>query len=135
MRTSELRYQSVVCGCETTDVDSTTVSLWSADPQVGLCAISSAKTMFKTVFATDLSPARLEQAKKHGAIALPSSELKQAVLDATDGRGADTALEVVGNEAALMLGFDLLRPFGSLSCVGMQMKPVTFFGPDLYSKK
>jgi len=74
-------------------------------------------------------------AEKHGAIALPADQLKPAVLGATDGRGADSVLEVVGNEAALTFGIDLVRPFGSVSCVGVHVKPVTLLGSDLYSKK
>ena len=91
--------------------------------------------MFTTVFATDLSTERMKLAEKHGAIALPADELKEAVLKATNGRGADTVCEVVGNEAALKFGIELVRPFGSVSCVGVHVKPVTLLGSDLYSKK
>jgi threonine dehydrogenase-like Zn-dependent dehydrogenase len=102
--------------------------------QVGLCCISSAKTMFKTVYATDPSPARRALAEKHGAITL-LDELKEAVLKATDGRGADAALELVGNESALKTAMDLVRPFGAVSSVGMHIKPMTFVGEYLYDKK
>ncbi|KAI9632895.1 chaperonin 10-like protein [Dioszegia hungarica] len=102
---------------------------------VGLCCISSAKLMFKTVYATDPSPARRALAEKHGAIALPLDELHPAILQATDGRGADAALELVGNEAALKTSMDLVRPFGAVSSIGMHIKPLTLSGEYLYSKK
>jgi threonine dehydrogenase-like Zn-dependent dehydrogenase len=91
--------------------------------------------MFSTVFATDPTPARRELAAKHGAIALPIDELKQAVLDATDGRGADAALELVGNESALHASLDLVRNFGVVSSIGMHIRPVTLDGGQLYGKK
>lgn len=91
--------------------------------------------MFKTVYATDPSPARRALAEKHGAIALPLDELHPAILKATDGRGADAALELVGNEAALKTSVDLVRPFGAVSSIGMHIKPLTLSGEYLYSKK
>lgn len=45
--------------------------------------------------------------------------VKQAISDATDGRGADVALEIVGLSPALRLAFDLLRPWGVISSVGV----------------
>ena len=72
-------------------------------------AITAAKSMFGTVFATDPVEERRKQAEKHGAIALPESELKEAVLKASDGRGPDACLEVVGHPSALNLAIDVRR--------------------------
>ncbi|EIW70986.1 hypothetical protein TREMEDRAFT_28125 [Tremella mesenterica DSM 1558] len=102
---------------------------------VGLCAISSALTLFSTVYACDLNPDRLLLAEKHGAKAFSLDQIKQALLEGTDGRGADAALEVVGNENALNLALDLIRPFGSVSVIGQHIKPVTLSGEVLYGKK
>lgn len=101
---------------------------------VGLCAITCAKTMFDTVFATDLAPHRLEQARKHGAIALPASELKDAVLKATNGRGADAACEVVGHASALDTAIDVVRPYGVISSCGLHTHDVKVPGLTLYGK-
>lgn len=101
---------------------------------VGLCAISSAKTLFETVYATDLNTARLAVAEKHGAIALPANELMQAVLKATDGRGADAVLEVVGHGSALNAAFDYVRPYGAVSSVGVHNLKFEIDGDVLYSK-
>jgi threonine dehydrogenase-like Zn-dependent dehydrogenase len=103
--------------------------------QVGLCAITSAKTLFDKVFATDLQPARLKLGKKHGAISLPIDELRPALLEATDGRGADAALEVVGHSGALTTAMDLVRPFGVISSCGVHSQPIMMNGDLLYSKK
>jgi threonine dehydrogenase-like Zn-dependent dehydrogenase len=105
------------------------------DPQVGLCAVSSAVTMFETVYATDIASHRLEAAAKHGAIALPLDELKRQLAEATEGRGADAVLEVVGHESALVTALDLVRPFGVLSSCGVHTQNVTLNGSVLYGKK
>lgn len=103
--------------------------------QVGLCAITSATTLFSTVLAVDPNPARREVAAKHGAKAYAPEEIKQAVLDATDGRGADASLEVVGNQGALELAIDLVRPHGAVSSVGVHVGKRTMDGDTLYGKK
>lgn len=104
-------------------------------PQVGLCAITSATTMFSKIFATDLQPSRLALAERHGATALPLSELKQALLEATHGRGADAVLEVVGVEGALRTAMELVRPYGVLSSVGVHGSERKLDGDLLYGKK
>lgn len=45
--------------------------------------------------------------------------LKDRVRAATDGRGADVVLEVVGSSSALRLAFELLRPWGTISSIGV----------------
>lgn len=101
---------------------------------VGLCAISSALTLFETVFATDLHASRLALAEKHGATALPLEQLREAVARATDGRGADAVLEVVGHESAVLTGLSLVRPYGALSSVGVHTRPINLDGNALYDK-
>lgn len=101
---------------------------------VGLCAISSAKTLFDTVFATDLNEARLPYAEKHGAIALPKAKLADAVLEATEGRGADAVLEVVGHPSAVKDAIALVRPYGALSSVGVHNAPIDISAEAYYDK-
>lgn len=91
--------------------------------------------MFEKVYATDLQPARLKLAEKHGAIALPSDQLKAAVMEATNGRGADAALEVVGHPGALMTAIELVRAYGAVSSCGVHTHAITLDGDTLYSKK
>ena len=43
----------------------------------------------------------------------------------TDGRGADVVIEVVGLSPALQMGFELLRPWGFLSSVGVHNAEVS----------
>ncbi|BEJ07923.1 hypothetical protein CcaverHIS641_0500080 [Cutaneotrichosporon cavernicola] len=101
---------------------------------VGLCAITSACTLFETVFATDLTLSRLELATKHGAIALPADQLEAAVLEATEGRGADAVLEVVGHESALLQAMKLARYYGVVSSCGVHTHDFSIPGAQLYGK-
>jgi threonine dehydrogenase-like Zn-dependent dehydrogenase len=103
---------------------------------VGLCAIACAVTMVDTVYAIDSVPERLQEAAALGAIPIhlteqdPVAEIKKA----TDGRGADVVMEVVGHGDALQLSLDLIRPWGSISSVGMHNHALGFEGFQLYSK-
>jgi threonine dehydrogenase-like Zn-dependent dehydrogenase len=88
---------------------------------VGICAITAALTMVDTVYAVDSVPERLEQAKAIGAIPIaldddPVGKIKAA----SGGRGADVVMEVVGHADAWKMSFDMIRPWGSISSVGVQ---------------
>ena len=87
------------------------------------------------MYATDLSPGRIELAKKHGAIALQLEDLKTQVLKATGGRGADAVLEVVGHESALQTAMELARPYGVISSCGVYTGNISIPGHLLYGKK
>lgn len=67
-------------------------------------------------------PSRLELAKSLGAEPLnymTDKDFKQTILDATEGRGADVVLEVVGHSPALKTAYDIIRPWGVISSVGV----------------
>lgn len=112
----------------------TTVAVVGCGP-VGICAIATALTWCERVFAIDLVPDRLEEARKLGAIPIslendPAAKIKEA----TSGRGADVALEVVGSPESLSLCLDIVRPFGSVSSVGVQTSTLALDGPSVYNK-
>lgn len=78
----------------------------------------------KHIFAVDSVPSRLELAKSLGAEPLnfatdKPETLKQRILDATEGRGADVVLEIVGLSPALKMAYDFIRPWGIISSVGV----------------
>ncbi|KAH8893050.1 GroES-like protein [Thozetella sp. PMI_491] len=88
---------------------------------VGLCAVLTARAKgVGHLFAVDSVDDRLE---KHGVI-----------LDATDGRGADSVVEVVGNIAALRSAYDLVRPCGMISSVGFHQGEMPFTAQEGYNK-
>lgn len=105
---------------------------------VGMMAIWSAIKMGATkVFAVDQVPARLKMAEDWGAIPINfQKDNVQAIIQAaTEGRGADVAMEAVGSGAATRSAFDLLRPGGRLSAVGVCNDAQIAFNPvEAYDK-
>jgi threonine dehydrogenase-like Zn-dependent dehydrogenase len=91
---------------------------------VGLCALINAEEYKpKHLLAIDGVESRLELAKSLGAepwnFQTQREELDKRVKELTDGRGADVVIEVVGLSPALKMGFELLRPWGVISSVGV----------------
>lgn len=91
---------------------------------VGLCAVANAADRKpKHLIAVDSVPERLEQAKALGAepwnFMTDREGLNKRILELTNGRGADLIVEVVGLSPALRMGYDLVRPFGIISSVGV----------------
>lgn len=91
---------------------------------VGLCAIIAAlEYKPKHLFAVDSVDSRLEEARKLGAEPLNFVKDKEGMFEkvksVTEGRGADAVIEVVGLSPALRTAFDLLRPWGVISSIGV----------------
>ncbi len=97
---------------------------------VGLCAITAAlEHKPKHLFAVDSVESRLGLAKGLGAEPLNFLADKEGMLrrvkEVTEGRGADAVIEVVGHSPALRTAFDLLRPFGVISSIGVHNAEVS----------
>ena len=45
--------------------------------------------------------------------------MEARIKEATEGRGADLVIEVVGLSPVLRTVFDLVRPFGAISSIGV----------------
>lgn len=102
---------------------------------VGLCAIAAATTMTQRIYAIDSVPSRLQFAEKLGAIPINLNDDPRAkILTVTEGRGADYVLEVVGLSPALRLAFDLVRPWGKVSSVGVHSGEIPFTANEAYNK-
>ncbi|KAI0014144.1 GroES-like protein [Xylariaceae sp. FL0662B] len=106
---------------------------------VGLCAIISAlEYKPKHLFAIDSIDSRLELAKSLGAEPLNFMQDKEGMIakikEATDGRGADVVIEVVGLSPALRTAFDVLRPFGFISSIGVHNAEIPYNGTEGYAK-
>lgn len=104
---------------------------------VGLLSIVAAIQMgADKVFALDPVPERRQQAESLGAIGLSPDE--SAVLEirlATDQRGADSVMELVGLPAAQHLAYQCVRPGGIMSVIGCHCTPNFAFSPvDAYDK-
>ncbi|WCR19644.1 alcohol dehydrogenase catalytic domain-containing protein [Paracoccus alcaliphilus] len=73
------------------------------------------------IIVADLSSERCAMALEAGADAAISdpAQLKPAVLDLTDGRGADLVIESVGHPALYATAFDLIRKGGHVAFFGL----------------
>ncbi|KAF5711111.1 formaldehyde dehydrogenase [Fusarium mundagurra] len=120
------------------DIQDATLVVIGCGP-VGLCAILAA-THFKPrhLFAIDSVDSRLEQARKLGAEPLnfetDRAGLEARIKEVTEGRGADMVVEVVGQSPALRTAFDIVRPFGAISSIGVHNKEIPWTGDDAYTK-
>lgn len=105
---------------------------------VGLMAVLGAKMLgAEEVWAIDGVPERLSLATHYGAVALDLSKVdpKAAVMECTRGIGVDAVLEAVGNPAAQRLAYELVRPGGTISSVGVHTASAFSFSPvDAYNK-
>lgn len=74
-----------------------------------------------TVIAVDLDDGRLEKAKARGCRPLnPSKEdLNEVAKSLTDGRGADAAIEAVGNPATVQAAIECVRHGGRVAVIGV----------------
>jgi len=106
---------------------------------VGLCAIIAAATFKpKHLFAIDSVDSRLELAKSLGAEPLnfqtDKEGMERRIKEVTDGRGADVVIEVVGLSPALKTAFDLVRPWGIISSIGVHNGEIPWTGSQAYGK-
>jgi 2-desacetyl-2-hydroxyethyl bacteriochlorophyllide A dehydrogenase len=77
------------------------------------------------VLAIDTVEQRLEMARRFGAtpIHLTEESPRDAVKDATDGRGVDAAIDAVGHPDALDLAIRLTRKAGTVVAIGVYAEP------------
>lgn len=102
---------------------------------VGICAITAALTMVDKVYVIDSVPERLEEAQRIGAIPIHLNDDPVAKIKAASGgRGADVVLEVVGHADAFHLAFDMIRPFGQISSIGVHTEQINMNGLMMYGK-
>jgi alcohol dehydrogenase len=99
-----------------------TVAIVGAGP-IGLAAIVTAKLYTPgQIVAIDLDDGRLERARELGAdvtINNGSDVAVAAVMELTDGLGADVAIEAVGTPETFELCTELVRPGGRVANVGV----------------
>lgn len=105
---------------------------------VGLMAVIGAKHYGSDkLFAVDTVPERLRMAKKFGATIIDASKENaiEKIKEATEGHGADAVMEAVGSSGAGKLAYDLIRPGGIISVVGVCNDAHLSFSPvQAYNK-
>jgi alcohol dehydrogenase len=103
------------------------VAVVGAGP-IGLAAVVTARLFSPSaIVVIDPAEARLAAAKQLGAqVALtPGTGVEQAVLELTEGLGADVAIEAVGVPETFELCTRLVRPGGRVANAGVHGKPAT----------
>ncbi|KAF9810204.1 hypothetical protein IEO21_07089 [Rhodonia placenta] len=97
---------------------------------IGVDPVESRRVKMEAVYSTitrGQGPQQLTVTSIDGAKSLTNK--------LTNGAGCNAVLEVVGQSNALTLSYELVRPFGLISSVGVhQEPPMPFTGRDLYDK-
>ena len=93
---------------------------------IGLAAILTA-TLYTPgrIVAIDLADSRLDSARRFGADTMINNgneDAVAAVMELTDGLGADVAFEAVGVPQTFELAVDLIRPGGRVANIGVHGK-------------
>ncbi len=105
---------------------------------VGLMAVVGARERGPTaIYAVDSIRERLVLAERFGAVPLNYQECDpvQVLREATEGRGADAVLEVVGHPTASELAIKMVRPGGIVASVGVHTEEHFEFSPaEAYDK-
>lgn len=105
---------------------------------VGIMAIKAAKLLgAKEIYAIDSVDFRLNFAEECGAIPINflEVEVSEEIKKKSDSSGADCVIEAVGSKASMETSFELLRPGGILSTIGVQAFDELPFSPsDMYDK-
>lgn len=99
---------------------------------VGLMAVLGAKEYgAEKIFAIDTIEERLKKAEQFGARPINASTQNPAevIREFTQGRGADAVMEAVGNHGSGELAYDLVRPGGVISQVGVCTDAYLSFSP------
>jgi threonine dehydrogenase-like Zn-dependent dehydrogenase len=105
---------------------------------VGLMTIIAAREFgAERIFVLDTIPERLRLGETLGAtpVNITTQDAVALLREATDGRGADAAMEVVGTPEAARTAYDIVRPGGTISVVGVHHGSQLAFSPlEAYDK-
>lgn len=120
------------------DIAAKTVAITGCGP-IGLFAIAVARACGATqVFAIEVNQHRrkIAQQMKADVVLDPTKDnIKQVVMEATNGIGVDVLLEMAGRQDAIATGFSILRLGGRASLLGIPSRPVTMnFADDIIFK-
>ncbi|MEX3624571.1 zinc-binding alcohol dehydrogenase family protein [Viridibacillus arvi] len=102
-----------------------TVLIQGAGP-IGICILKLAKIQGAKVFITDLSEERLAYAKQLGAdeiIQVGSEDVKERVMEITDGEGANIVIDAVCLPSTFELSFEVVSAAGNIVVLGFDERP------------
>lgn len=105
-----------------------TVAVFAQGP-IGLCATAGARLSGASlVIGVDMLPARLEMSRKLGAdhvVDASQGDVVEQIMQLTQGRGVDVAIEALGTQKTFEAALRVLRPGGTLSSLGVYSSDLT----------
>jgi len=105
-----------------------TVAVFAQGP-IGLCATAGAKLCgATTIIVVDALAERLAVSKSLGAdhcINFKQTDAVDRIMQLTDGRGVDVAIEALGIQSTFESALRVLRPGGTLSSLGVYSSDLT----------
>ena len=105
-----------------------TVAVFAQGP-IGLCATAGAKLSGASlVIGVDMLAGRLEMARKLGAdhvVDASEGDVVEQIMQLTQGRGVDVAIEALGTQQTFEAALRVLRPGGTLSSLGVYSSDLT----------
>lgn len=122
--------------CEITPED--TIAIIGSGP-VGLCAMASAKIFNpKNIIAIDIDNSRLTLAKNKNlanyTLNPNETNIEKAILELTNGRGADKVIEAAGSNQTFEMAWKIARPNAIVAIVAMYEQNQTLPLPLMYGK-
>ena len=104
------------------------VAVFAQGP-IGLCATAGAKLSgASVVIGVDMLAGRLEMSRKLGAdhvIDASKGDVVEQIMQLTQGRGVDVAIEALGTQKTFEAALRVLRPGGTLSSLGVYSSDLT----------
>ncbi len=105
-----------------------TVAVFAQGP-IGLCATAGARLSGASlVIGVDMLPSRLEISRKLGAdhvVDGSKGDVVEQIMQLTQGRGVDVAIEALGTQKTFEAALRVLRPGGTLSSLGVYSSDLT----------
>jgi len=105
-----------------------TVAVFAQGP-IGLCATAGARLLGASkIITVDCVPGRLTISKKMGAdevIDFTKVNPVDKIMELTNGRGVDVAIEALGKQVTFQNCLEVLRPGGTLSSLGVYTEDLT----------
>ena len=105
-----------------------TVAVFAQGP-IGLCATAGARLSGASmIIGVDMLPGRLEMARKLGAdhvVDASQGDVVEQIMQLTQGRGVDVAIEALGTQKTFEAALRVLRPGGTLSSLGVYSSDLT----------
>jgi len=90
------------------------------------------------IYVVDINPAKLASAEKMGAVAIDAkvSDPVDQIRDATEGKGVDVSLELIGSAKTMRQAVQCLGVLGRAALVGLTPESMSIFPyPELINKE